>query len=88
MTNCISKFKAKSIRDDFSLQKLVNRSLDLFVYDEEFKKKILEYQNLEERVQNTKQNKGYMSKTKLPKLKVKEEVSKSNKKKYYYCQMT
>ena len=42
------KFKEKSIRDDFSLQKLVNRSLDLFVYDEEFKKKILEYENLEE----------------------------------------
>jgi|TARA_Y100000114_G_C11738604_1_gene317667 hypothetical protein len=42
------KFKAESIRDDFSLQKLVNRSLDMFVYDEEFKKKVLEYQNLEE----------------------------------------
>ena len=32
------KFREKSIRDDFSLQKLVNRSLDLFVYDEEFAK--------------------------------------------------
>ena len=42
------KFKEKSIRDDFSLQKLVNRSLDLFVYDEEFAKKVLDYQNLEE----------------------------------------
>ena len=42
------KFREKSIRDDFSLQKLVNRSLDLFVYDDEFKKKILEYENLEE----------------------------------------
>ena len=42
------KFNAESIRDDFSLQKLVNRSLDMFVYDEEFKKKVLEYQNLEE----------------------------------------
>ena len=42
------KFKEKSIRDDFSLQKLVNRSLDLFVYDEKFQKKILEYENLEE----------------------------------------
>ena len=42
------KFKAESIRDDFSLQKLVNRSLDMLVYDEEFKKKVLEYQNLEE----------------------------------------
>ena len=36
------KFKEKAIRDDFSLQKLVNRTLDMFVYDEDFKKKILE----------------------------------------------
>ena len=42
------KLKEKSIRDDFSLQKLVNRSLDLFVYYEKFQKKILEYENLEE----------------------------------------
>ena len=42
------KFKEKAIHDDFSLQKLVNRSLDLFVYDEKFQKKILEYENLEE----------------------------------------
>ena len=42
------KFKEKAIRDDFSLQKLVNRTLDMFVYDEDFKKKILEYDNLEE----------------------------------------
>ena len=41
------KFKAESIRDDFSLQKLVNRSLDMFVYDEEFQKKVLDYDNLE-----------------------------------------
>ena len=42
------KFREKSIRDDFSLQKLVNRSIDLFVYDEEFAKKIMNYENLEE----------------------------------------
>ena len=42
------KFREKSIRDDFSLQKLVNRSLDLFVHDDEFQKTILEYDNLEE----------------------------------------
>ena len=42
------KFREKSIRDDFSLQKLVNRSLDLFVHDEEFQKTIIEYDNLEE----------------------------------------
>ena len=40
------KFREKSIREDFSLQKLVNRSIDLFVYDEELRKKILEHDNL------------------------------------------
>ena len=42
------KFREKSIREDFSLQKLVNRSLDLFVHDEEFAKSVLDYDNLEE----------------------------------------
>ena len=42
------KFREKSIKDDFSLQKLVNRSLDLFVDDEEFAKTIVDYENLEE----------------------------------------
>jgi len=41
------KFREKSIRDDFSLQKLVNRTLDMFVYDEDFQKKVLEYDNIE-----------------------------------------
>ena len=41
------KFSEKSIVDDFTLQKLVNRSLDLFVYDEEFAKKVLDYKELE-----------------------------------------
>ena len=51
MTNYTRKFREKSIRDDFSLQKLVNRTLDMFVYDEEFQKKVLEYDNLEKVVQ-------------------------------------
>ena len=42
------KFREKSIRDDFSLQKLVNRSFDLFVHDDKFAKTIVEYENLEE----------------------------------------
>ena len=41
------KFREKSIVDDFTLQKLVNRSLDLFVYDEEFAMKVLNYKELE-----------------------------------------
>ena len=44
------KFREKSIREDFSLQKLVNRSIDLFVYDEDFAKKVMDYDNLEESV--------------------------------------
>ena len=42
------KFREKSIRDDFSLQKLVNRSIGLFVHDEDFAKSLLDYKNLEE----------------------------------------
>ena len=40
------KFKNKTIENEFSLQKLVNRTLDLFVYDEEVRKKILDHDNL------------------------------------------
>ena len=40
------KFKNETIENEFSLQKLVNRTLDLFVYDEELTKKILEHDNL------------------------------------------
>jgi hypothetical protein len=41
-----NKFKNETIESEFSLQKLVNRTLDRFVYDEEFRKEILEHQNL------------------------------------------
>ena len=40
------KFKNETIENEFSLQKLVNRTLDLFVYDEVMRKKILEHDNL------------------------------------------
>ena len=40
------KFKNKTIEDEFSLQKLVNRSLDLFVDDEKFRKSVIEYTEL------------------------------------------
>ena len=36
-----SKFKSETIESEFSLQKLVNRTLNKFVYDEEFRKEIL-----------------------------------------------
>ena len=41
------KFREKSISEEFSLQKLVNRSLHLFVYDDEFKEKVLKNSDLE-----------------------------------------
>ena len=40
------KFKNKTIEDEFSLQKLVNRSLDLFVHDEKFRQEVLKYTEL------------------------------------------
>ena len=41
-----NKFKNKTIENEFSLQKLVNRSLDLFIYDEEHRDIILNHDNL------------------------------------------
>jgi len=40
------KFKNNTIDNEFTLQKLVNRSLNMFVYDEKFKNKVLEHDNL------------------------------------------
>ena len=39
-------FKSKTFDDEFTLQKLVNRSMDLYVHDEEYRKQINEWQNL------------------------------------------
>ena len=36
----------KTFDDEFTLQKLVNRSMDLYVCDEEFRGKIQQYDNL------------------------------------------
>ena len=40
------KFKLKSLDDEFTLQKLVNRSMDLYVLDSKFKKEIQSYDKL------------------------------------------
>ena len=40
------KFKNQTIDNEFSLQKLVIRTLDKFVYDDDFRKQILEHENL------------------------------------------
>ena len=39
-------FKANTLDDEFTLQKLVNRSMDLYLLDKEFKSQIHEYTNL------------------------------------------
>ena len=40
------KFKLNTLDDEFTLQKLVNRSMDLYVLDNKFKKKIQTYDKL------------------------------------------
>ena len=39
-------FKSKTFDDEFTLQKLVNRSMDLYILDDEFKSQIQCYDNL------------------------------------------
>ena len=39
-------FKSQTFDDEFTLQKLVNRSMDLYVLDDEFRDKIQSYDNL------------------------------------------
>ena len=40
------KFKTNTLDDEFTLQKLVNRSMDLYVLDANFKDKIQSYDKL------------------------------------------
>ena len=40
------KFKYKSLVEEFTLQKLVNRSMDLYLIDDTFKTQIDEWKNL------------------------------------------
>ena len=40
------KFKLNTLDDEFTLQKLVNRSMDLYVLDQQFKKEIQAYDKL------------------------------------------
>ena len=39
-------FKSNTLDDEFTLQKLVNRSMDLYLLDNKFKTKIHEWKNL------------------------------------------
>ena len=40
------KFKLTALTDEFTLQKMVNRSMDLYLLDNKFKSQIHEYNNL------------------------------------------
>ena len=46
LDNLYKKFKISNLDDSFTLQKLINRSMDLYVHNESFRKQISEYENL------------------------------------------
>jgi hypothetical protein len=46
ISNLYKQFKAKSLDEEFTLQKLVNRSMDLYCTDTRYNKVINEYSNL------------------------------------------
>ena len=46
LDNLYKKFKISNLDDNFTLQKLINRSMDLYVHDDEFRKQINEWDNL------------------------------------------
>lgn len=48
LKNVYSKFKRLSFESDITLQKLVNRAVDRYVEDEDFRKDINDYTLLEE----------------------------------------
>ena len=46
LDNLYKKFKISNLDDRFTLQKLLNRAMDLYVHDESFRKTITEHTNL------------------------------------------
>jgi len=46
LDNLYKKFKISNLDDNFTLQKLINRSMDLYVHDRRFRSQINEYKNL------------------------------------------
>ena len=46
LDNLYKKSKISNLDDSFTLQKLVNRSMDLYVHNENFRKEINEWNNL------------------------------------------
>ncbi len=46
LDNLYKKFKISNLDDNFTLQKLINRSMDLYVHNEDFRNQINEWKNL------------------------------------------
>ena len=46
ITDLYKRFKGVALNEEFTLQKLVNRSMDKYLKDEEYKKSIVEYDEL------------------------------------------
>jgi len=47
ITDLYKRFKEIALREEFTLQKLVNRSMDKYLKDEDYKKSIVEYDELQ-----------------------------------------
>ncbi len=47
ITDLYKRFKGVALNEEFTLQKLVNRSMDKYLKDEEYKKSIVEYEGLQ-----------------------------------------
>ena len=47
ITELYKKFKSVALNEEFTLQKLVNRSIDKYLKDEKYKKSIVEHVDLQ-----------------------------------------
>ena len=47
ITELYKKFKSVALNEEFTLQKLVNRSMDKYLKEKEYKKSIVEYDDLQ-----------------------------------------
>ena len=48
LDNLYNKFNICNLDDNFTLQKLINRSMDLYVHNEDFRNQINEWENLKQ----------------------------------------
>ena len=47
ISDLYKKFRSVALNEEFTLQKLVNRSMDKYLKEEEYKKSIVEYDDLQ-----------------------------------------